>query len=53
MLLARGAGWSRGFSTPCPDSLVSEDLTLFSIILPNPTEINLPQALHGLPHTAL
>lgn len=29
--------------TPCPDSPVSEDITLFNIFLPNPTEINLPQ----------
>lgn len=39
--------WSRGFLTPCPASLVSEDTTLFSIFLPNLIEISLPRLSVG------
>lgn len=40
-------GSSRGFPTPSPASLVSEDVTLFIIFLPNSTEISLPQLSVG------
>lgn len=45
--LRAARGWSRGFPTPCPASLVSEDVTLFIIFLPNSTEISLPQLSVG------